>query len=251
MVPILAYFPIRTLILHSEHLKSPDIKLSIWIYQCLSQRTLTDWMINLYLLLTDLYFIWSSNNSVNNRVISQPLSFSLDDIEVIKHQKVRSTLAQKLSNFNGILNKHVMKRISLSNSSPRKFERLIQKHGSANVERLNVEHSKFITDFFNTFVDFKWRFIILLFTITFIGSWSFFSMLWFFLSVFYNTYFSLECITGLDINASFYEYYLFSIETQQTIGYGTRAITSNCGLAGVILMLQCGCNIFLECFLGK
>ena len=179
------------------------------------------------------------------------MSLSLNAIDDVKQQKDGPTFVKKLSNFSEIINRRVLKKISSYGCSPRKYERLIQKHGSANIERINVEHAKFISDFFNTFVDFKWRFIILIFTVTFISSWSFFSMLWFFLSVFYSTYFNVECITGLDYNASFYEYYLFSIETQQTIGYGTRALTKSCGLSGVILMMQCGCNIFLECFLGK
>ena len=39
---------------------------------------------------------------------------------------------------------------------------------------------------------------------------------------------------------------LFSIETQATIGYGTRVITEDCWYAMILLMVQCSIGTFVQ-----
>jgi len=58
----------------------------------------------------------------------------------------------------------------------------------------------------------KWAFILFLFSLNFIISWTFFAILWFLVQLYNN-----ECIKNND-SYSFSESFLFSIETQQTIG---------------------------------
>jgi potassium inwardly-rectifying channel subfamily J, other len=127
------------------------------------------------------------------------------------------------------------------------FERLIRKSGAANVNRVNIEnfHRKYILDLFNTIVDSKWRFILFIFVMSFLVSWTLFAMCWFILIRFSTE----KCIENVS-NNSFFEALFFSIETQQTIGYGFRYISKNCNEAIFILMLQCGFSVVLESFMG-
>jgi hypothetical protein len=66
----------------------------------------------------------------------------------------------------------------------------------------------------------KWAFILLLFSLNFIISWTFFAILWFLVQHFNN-----ECIKNNDSN-SFSEAFLFSIETQQTIGKKKKGLNA-------------------------
>jgi len=64
----------------------------------------------------------------------------------------------------------------------------------------------------------KWALILIIFSLNFIISWTFFGILWFVVQLFNN-----ECIKNTDSH-SFSEAFLFSIETQQTIGNRVFAI---------------------------
>lgn len=131
-----------------------------------------------------------------------------------------------------------------------KFERLIKKNGIANAYLMNIPHSKYISDFFNTIVDLPWIVIIAFFSVAYLISWISFTICWYYNSALHFKYFNDECIAGIGHQDSFYHFLLFSIETQQTIGYGTRALSPHCGFSAFILMCQCSSGIFLECFLG-
>ena len=188
--------------------------------------------------------------NVNELKASNKISLSLNDIDHIK-KKEKSNKKNKLRLFSENLQARIMKKFNhLNFFNQSRFERLIEKHGDANVIRINIQKYKFLTDFFNTIVDLKWRYILLIFSLSFLFSWTFFTILWYFNSKFYYEFYSGQCISGLNYESSFYEFYLFSIETQQTIGYGSRYVTNECQFSVIILMCQCGINIFLECFLG-
>jgi len=144
--------------------------------------------------------------------------------------------------------------ITLENSSPMinsSYDRIISKNGIANIDRINIKQFKFIADYFNTIIDWNWCYIITMLAIAFLSSWLLFAIFWYSSAFLYFTYYGIECVSGLEHNTAFYDYFLFSIETQQTIGYGTRAISSQCGFSSIVLILQCWTNIFLECFFSK
>lgn len=179
---------------------------------------------------------------------STKFSLSLNDIENVHiREKGKSTKSRMKT-----IKRNLLKSFCFFNPfmTTSKIQRLISKNGTANINRVNIERSKFISDFFNTVVDFQWRFILVIFSLTFLVSWTFFTICWYLNSQFYYSYYKIECVSGLEHYLRFFDYFLFSIETQQTIGYGSRAVTSQCGFSSIILMCQCGCNIFLECFLG-
>jgi potassium inwardly-rectifying channel subfamily J len=62
----------------------------------------------------------------------------------------------------------------------------------------------------------------------------------------YNSANYSVCISGVH---SFAGAILFSIETQQTIGYGTRVVKETCYLAIVVMMLQSSIGVLLQSFM--
>ncbi|KPP65090.1 ATP-sensitive inward rectifier potassium channel 8-like [Scleropages formosus] len=98
--------------------------------------------------------------------------------------------------------------------------RFIAKSGACNLAHKNIrEQGRFLQDVFTTLVDLKWRFTLVIFTMTFLCSWLLFAMGWW-------------------LVASFTSAFLFSIEVQVTIGFGGRMITEQCPTAIMVLILQ-------------
>ena len=177
---------------------------------------------------------------------------SLSELDNIKKQTINN-LKSYNSKFQTINPKFkftsdLMKKFNVFHSKEPFLERLVRKNGEANLDRINIErrHRKYISDFFNTIVDMKWHFIIFIFISSFIFSWMVFAVFWHLM----NNYYDQECISNVHPNSSFFEFLLFSIETQQTIGYGYRYITHECRLILIILMMQSSFSVFLESFMG-
>ncbi|KAG7320221.1 hypothetical protein KOW79_016074 [Hemibagrus wyckioides] len=120
--------------------------------------------------------------------------------------------------------------------------RFIAKSGACNLAHKNIrEQGRFLQDVFTTLVDLKWRFTIVIFTMTFLCSWLLFAMLWW-LVAFGHGDLDLnrpsgveQCVTNVK---SFTSAFLFSIEVQVTIGFGGRMITEQCPMAITVLIMQ-------------
>ncbi|KAI1882312.1 hypothetical protein AGOR_G00249380 [Albula goreensis] len=124
--------------------------------------------------------------------------------------------------------------------------RFIAKNGSCNLAHKNIrEQGRFLQDVFTTLVDLKWRFTLVIFTMTFLCSWLFFAMGWWLVAFAHGDLDSNRapgtdnemkmCVTQVK---SFTSAFLFSIEVQVTIGFGGRMITEQCPTAITVLILQ-------------
>ncbi|KAJ8355342.1 hypothetical protein AAFF_G00063570, partial [Aldrovandia affinis] len=120
--------------------------------------------------------------------------------------------------------------------------RFIAKSGSCNLAHKNIrEQGRFLQDVFTTLVDLKWRFTLVIFTMTFLCSWLLFAMGWWLVAFAHgdldpNREPDIEqCVTN---GKSFTSAFLFSIEVQVTIGFGGRMITEQCPTAIMVLILQ-------------
>ena len=102
-------------------------------------------------------------------------------------------------------------------------------------------------DLFTSLLDLPWIWIIFLFVFCFVTSWVFFGGLWYLLMTI-NGDFSSEglnktnksdspCVIGVK---TFGGVFLYSIESQQTIGYGTRSLNEDC-TSGIILLIIQSC----------
>jgi potassium inwardly-rectifying channel subfamily J len=128
-------------------------------------------------------------------------------------------------------------------------ERLIYKSGESNISNANVHQRRFryIVDIFTTLLELSWGYSILLYTLSFFISWCTFALCWWAISSYYiSSRGKDECVLGVK---EFTSALLFSIETQQTIGYGTRAVTTTCPVAIIVMMLQSVFGVVLECIM--
>ena len=127
--------------------------------------------------------------------------------------------------------------------------RVVQKAGLTNVSYKNIskKRRRYISDLYTTLLDSSWLHCVLLFSASFFTSWLMFAGFYYILSFLHGDFAKdhlpdqqeesqwIPCILGID---GFSSCILFSLETQHTIGYGTRAITTNCPDVMFIVSVQ-------------
>ncbi|KAK7926032.1 hypothetical protein WMY93_008342 [Mugilogobius chulae] len=137
--------------------------------------------------------------------------------------------------------------------SGHKTARLVSKDGRCNIEYDNSTRLAFLGDMWTTIVEIRWRFVLLLFVSSFTGSWFIFSLLWYWiaktngdLASQNRTIGHVKCIDNVNgLTTAF----LYSLETQTTIGYGGRALTGDCALTVALIMVQSLLGVFINCFM--
>lgn len=102
--------------------------------------------------------------------------------------------------------------------------RLVSKSGKVNLRASKVpqKRERFLADLFISLIDAKWRWVFALYSAGFIFSWSFFGSAWLlivWLRLKYDN--GVICVDNVD---SWTSAFLFSVETQTTIGYGGRQV---------------------------
>ncbi|GMR31883.1 hypothetical protein PMAYCL1PPCAC_02078, partial [Pristionchus mayeri] len=129
--------------------------------------------------------------------------------------------------------------------------RLLAKHGRTllGIEGLPHKWRNDVRNWFHLLIECSWSFVLFLFSIGYLGTWIFYGIIYFFIYLNYptNTEGESVCITQVrDFSSAF----LFSMESQHTIGYGTRHMTTECPLAYFVLMTQCIFGVFVQTMLG-
>ncbi|XP_029312609.1 inward rectifier potassium channel 16 [Cottoperca gobio] len=132
---------------------------------------------------------------------------------------------------------------------PKKY-RYVRKEGSCNVVFRHVpeEWLLFVTDIFTTLVEIRWRVMFLIFALSYILSWLFFGILYWVIALANGdtrTNTSEPCMYGV---RSFTAAFLFSLETQTTIGYGSRGMSEFCMIAIIIVTIQDVISCFIDTF---
>ncbi|XP_038140305.1 ATP-sensitive inward rectifier potassium channel 14 [Cyprinodon tularosa] len=161
-----------------------------------------------------------------------------------------------------------------SNRRPR--QRFVGKDGRCNVTFVNMSErgQRYLSDLFTTCVDIRWRWMLVIFTLSFILSWLLFGFaFWLIASVHGDLSIQLTPSSGfspgsgesgsggesdrdtggeepcfLQVN-SFMAAFLFSLETQTSIGYGFRSVTEECPLAVLAVVLQCIVGCIIDAFI--
>jgi len=144
-----------------------------------------------------------------------------------------------------------------SMSSKRRMNRkmrVVQKAGLTNVTYKNISKKKrkYFSDLYTTLLDASWCQGVLLFSACFFASWFLFASFYYFLSFLHGDLANtkpethIPCILGLD---GFLSSFLFSLETQHTIGYGTRAVTTECVDVVLVAAVQCVFGLLLQALL--
>ncbi|KAG9482042.1 hypothetical protein GDO78_010984 [Eleutherodactylus coqui] len=138
----------------------------------------------------------------------------------------------------------------------RRRARLVSKDGRCNIEFGNVEEQSrvaFLADIWTTVLDLKWRYKMTIFITAFLGSWFLFGLLWYAVAYlhkdlpeFYPSVNHTPCVENINgLTSSF----LFSLETQVTIGYGFRCVTEQCGTAIFLLIAQSILGVIINSFM--
>lgn len=135
--------------------------------------------------------------------------------------------------------------------STKRSERIVKRaNGRSQMRRTNVRSvglgvCGFVTDGFTTVMNFPWWAIIAIFSLSYILSWLLFACVWT-LVAFVDGHFNDTCVHDVD---NFSSAFLFSIETQVTIGYGNKYVDNDCGWGIFILMLQCLAGLIIDSFM--
>ncbi|KAM6970325.1 G protein-activated inward rectifier potassium channel 2 [Aplochiton taeniatus] len=124
----------------------------------------------------------------------------------------------------------------------RKVQRYVRKDGKCNVHHGNVRETyRYLTDIFTTLVDLKWRFNLFIFVLVYTVTWLFFGFMWWLIAYLRGDLNHVgddswtPCVNNLN---GFVSAFLFSIETETTIGYGYRVITDKCPEGIFLLLIQ-------------
>ncbi|XP_058455996.1 G protein-activated inward rectifier potassium channel 3 isoform X4 [Malaya genurostris] len=141
-------------------------------------------------------------------------------------------------------------------SSRRIRKRVIFKQGDCNVVQGNVakRRRRYLQDIFTTLVDIQWRWTLLVFALSFILSWLGFGTIWYLIGYSHGDVAAYAigdsqhhpCVTSI---YGFTSAFLFSLETQSTIGYGNRYVTEECPEAVFIVALQSITGVFIQAFM--
>jgi len=141
-------------------------------------------------------------------------------------------------------------------------KRVIKKGGLTNVTYKNIskKRRRYISDIYTTLLDSPWHWCIFIFVVGFYGSWFIFGGIYFMICYLHG---DLEvhneidpltnkttvwepCIANVD---SFAASFLFSLETQHTIGYGGRMITTKCPDAMLVMSVQSVLGCLIQAFI--
>ncbi|XP_017888093.1 uncharacterized protein LOC108629754 isoform X2 [Ceratina calcarata] len=138
--------------------------------------------------------------------------------------------------------------------------RAVLKNGDCNVlqSRISKRSWRFIKDIFTTLVDAQWRWTLLCFSLSFMLSWLGFAVIWWLIAFTHGDFeeahlppFQTEnnwtpCVYNI---FSFTSCFLFSIETQHTIGYGSRSTTEECPEAIFVMCVQSIAGVMIQAFM--
>ncbi|XP_013786774.1 G protein-activated inward rectifier potassium channel 3-like [Limulus polyphemus] len=133
-------------------------------------------------------------------------------------------------------------------------KRMILKNGTVNVCNRNVakRRQRYLQDLFITLVDIQWRWNLLVFAMGFILTWLGFGAIWWLINFSHGDFEHLgdeewePCVHNIK---SFTSAFLFSLETQHTIGYGFRFINEECPEAVFTLCLQSITGVMIQCLI--
>ncbi|XP_029479015.1 ATP-sensitive inward rectifier potassium channel 10-like isoform X1 [Oncorhynchus nerka] len=137
----------------------------------------------------------------------------------------------------------------------RRRRRVLSKDGRSNIriEHISGRSALYMRDLWTTFLDMQWRWKFFLFTLTFTGTWFLFGVLWYLVALVHGDLLEFNppsnhtpCVLQMQTLTGAF---LFSLESQTTIGYGFRCITEECPAAIILLILQLVITMVLEIFI--
>eukprot|EP00092_Neocalanus_flemingeri_P017393 GFUD01018814.1.p1 GENE.GFUD01018814.1~~GFUD01018814.1.p1 ORF type:complete len:458 (-),score=105.23 GFUD01018814.1:97-1470(-) len=139
-----------------------------------------------------------------------------------------------------------------------KKKRVVLKDGLTNVTYKNIskKRRRYISDLYTTLLDSSWTYCVLIFLISFYGSWILFAGIYYLICFLHGDLMEehlpsaksdwVPCILETD---GFAACFLFSLETQHTIGYGTRQTSTECPDAMFVVTVQSVLGCIIQAFM--
>lgn len=181
---------------------------------------------------------------------------TIDNMEVKKKSSVNVTrgismVASTVCNVGeSIMNPY-------NNKVPKK--RIVHKSGITNIQHRNVHHRRrrYLADLYTTLLDSSWECLICLFVTNFYGSWLLFALIYWIIALCHGDFqFPDNCFDNdRNYTCCFHEVdgfsasFLFSLETQHTIGYGSRQTTTQCHEAIFAMSVQSIVGTLIQAFM--
>lgn len=133
--------------------------------------------------------------------------------------------------------------------------RVILKNGVVNISKENVSKrgQRYLQDIFTTMVDIQWRWNLLVFAMGFFVSWIGFALLWWLIAYAHGDFDNLDdpewkpCVENV---RNFVTAFLFSVESQHTIGYGYRYTTEECPEGVFMMCIQSVTGVMIQCLVA-
>ncbi|KAF2985359.1 hypothetical protein EK904_009044, partial [Melospiza melodia maxima] len=127
-------------------------------------------------------------------------------------------------------------------------------NGRCNVQHGNLggESSRYLSDFFTTLVDLKWRWNLLIFLLTYTVAWLVMASMWWGIAYLRGDLQQAHGDSYSPCVANVYNFpsaFLFFVETEATIGYGHRYITERCPEGIVLFLFQSLLGSVVDAFL--
>ncbi|KAI4892845.1 hypothetical protein NFI96_004933 [Prochilodus magdalenae] len=133
--------------------------------------------------------------------------------------------------------------------------RLVTKNGHCNIEYDNVRYRNifaYMEDTWSTFVETSWSSFMFFYVASFIFSWFIFTLIWYWIArdngdLWWQNPSENHTACVLNMN-DLVTSYLYSVETELTIGFGYRVITPTCPSAITAIMAQVLVGAVISCF---
>ncbi|KAM3598017.1 uncharacterized protein V6R79_012377 [Siganus canaliculatus] len=139
-----------------------------------------------------------------------------------------------------IIDTHCTTVHTLGSQNEAKRLRYMQKDGRFPVlfQREPGEWSPYVIDIFTTLVEIRWRVMLLVFSLSYILSWLIFGLIYWLIGHVNGDTADLDNAPCVQNVRGFTGAFMFSMETQATIGYGFRVMNENCIVAIVVEVIQ-------------
>lgn len=195
-----------------------------------------------------------------SRVARDDLELGLgtrDDFVLDENQLTVMTLPVEFMRRPSMVSMRLKRDQLFQGTRTRRNPRIIFKDGFRNITFRKVPERSllFLRDFVNTLIEEQWRYVLIIFSLSFFCSWMIFAFIWYVIALSHGDL-DFDPVTGARLSdgpqpcvekaKTLAGFLLFSIETQMGIGFGDKFPTEECPEAVLVVVLQSIIGVAIE-----